>query len=183
MKLEPALQKAWGILTEANLPRTISVRFLSHGYAVDIDNRKIRLSSSGATADEGLSLLILHYLARKLTSLPPPTGEWLSLSGLSVAVGLDNAFKKRAVELLVEKYGSNPRGIYRVLETAPGRRIDQADAAIVLDVFEGVPALIQLWKADDEFGPEGNLLFDRNVTGIFCSEDIVVLAEVVARHL
>ncbi len=183
MNFGPALKKAWNVLDESNLPKAGSIRFLSNEYQIDLDSKRVTRSSSGATAEEALSLLILHYIIRKTASLPPPTGEWLSLSELSVAVGFDNAFKQRAVEFLVGKYGSDPQGIYRALDKAPGRKLDQADAAIVIEVFDGVPALIELWKADDEFGPDGNLLFDRNITGIFCSEDIVVLAETVAQSL
>jgi hypothetical protein len=47
--------------------------------------------------------------------------------------------------------------------------------------FEAVPILIELWEADEEFGPEANILFNKTITKIFCVEDIVVLAEVVAR--
>ncbi|MDH4163921.1 MAG: DUF3786 domain-containing protein [Nitrospirota bacterium] len=183
MNPEAALKKAWDLLGESNPLKRLSVRFLSHEYLVDLDTRSIVNPSTGASAEDGLGLLILHYLARRASGLPPQTGAWLSLSELSVATGFDNAFKKQAIAVLVDKYGCDPQGIYRVLERAPGRKLVQADAAIVVEVFEGVPALIELWTADDEFGPDANLLFDRNVTGIFCSEDIIVLAEAVARNL
>jgi hypothetical protein len=37
-----------------------------------------------------------------------------------------------------------------------------------------------LWRGDEEFGPEANLLFDRSITEIFCTEDVVITAEIVA---
>jgi hypothetical protein len=73
--------------------------------------------------------------------------------------------------------------LYSVLDRLPGIRVKEADIGIILDVFAGVPALIELWRADTEFGPEANLLFDKSITGIFCTEDIVVLAESIAGSL
>ena len=85
--------------------------------------------------------------------------------------------------MIVRKFGSDPDGIYKVLEKAPGQKVNQADAAITLEAFEGIPVLIELWQADEEYGPEGNILFDKNITQIFCTEDILVFAEVVARAI
>jgi len=38
-------------------------------------------------------------------------------------------------------------------------------------------------KADEEFGPDANILFDKNISGIFCTEDIVVLTELIVHLL
>jgi hypothetical protein len=40
-----------------------------------------------------------------------------------------------------------------------------------------------MWRPDEEFGPEANLLFDKSITGIFCTEDIVVLAGIIASEV
>jgi len=53
----------------------------------------------------------------------------------------------------------------------------------VVDVFKGVPVLVELWAGDDEFGPEANMLFDKSIRDIFCIEDIVVLGGFVASVL
>jgi len=61
--------------------------------------------------------------------------------------------------------------------------VQQADAAITIQAFEGVPVLIEVWAGDDEFGPEANLLFDRSIRKIFCTEDIAVLAGFIGKHV
>ena len=43
--------------------------------------------------------------------------------------------------------------------------------------------MILIWRADEEFGPEANMLFDESIKRIFCTEDIVVLAGTVAAAL
>ena len=55
--------------------------------------------------------------------------------------------------------------------------------SIVLEVTEGVPILISLWRADEEFAANANIFFDRSINKIFCTEDIVVLAEMVAHAI
>ena len=53
---------------------------------------------------------------------------------------------------------------------------------IIIHPIQEVSILITISKADEEFGPDANILFDKNISDIFCTEDIVVLTEMVA-HL
>jgi hypothetical protein len=178
VKLDLAITKAWDALPQA--AATIPVRFLADTFLVDVKNRKLISLTRERPAGDDVKLLILHYLSRKIAGLPAPTGKWLSMSELSTAVRFMDVFYRRAVDRITAQYGDDPGRIRKALENTPGRAIDRADSAIVLEVFEGVLMLIEVWRADEEFGPEANILFDRSITDIFCLEDIVVLAEVVA---
>ncbi|MBA4374260.1 MAG: hypothetical protein C0402_15525 [Thermodesulfovibrio sp.] len=180
MGLEAAIGKAWDNLLHSGLPNSTSVRFLADEYVIDVKNRQVLSLSGNAPAEDYLTVLILHYIARKIAGLPALTGDLLGFSGLSAAGSFAEEFKKRSTDLILRKYGNNPAGMLSVLDRVPGKKINQSDAAIVLEAFEGVPILIELWRADEEFGPEANLLFDKSITQIFCTEDIVVLAEAVA---
>ncbi len=102
------------------------------------------------------------------------------LSGIE---GYYPAFRKRAIEPILRKYGNNPSAILEDLDRFPAKRVTEADIAIVLDAFEGVPVLIKLFRADEEFVPDANMLFDSSITKIFCTEDIVVLAGFVSSGL
>ena len=134
-------------------------------------------------AKDFVAILILHYLISKLKGLPPLTDEWIGFKELSGVEGYSSAFRIRAIEPIIRKYGHKPEMILETLDRLPAKRINQGDIGIVLDVFEGVPVLNILWRGDEEFGPEANMLFDRSITRIFSTEDIVVLAEFVARQL
>jgi len=61
--------------------------------------------------------------------------------------------------------------------------VEQGDIGIVVEAFAKVPAMITLWRKDEEFSPEANMLFDKSITGIFCTEDIAVLANIIAIQL
>lgn len=179
MGIEPAIAHGWEIISDVKLENT-RVRFLADEFAVHVKDKKVLSLSRKVPAEDCLTVLILHYFAKMMKGLPAPTGEWFGLSGLSVAEGFADVFEKRVADLIVKKYGSDPDSLYQVLKKMPGKKIEQADAAIVLEVFESVPVLIMLWRADEEFGAEGKLLFDKSITRIFCAEDILVLAEMVA---
>lgn len=183
MGYEIALDKAWGSLAKQGLKEPVSVRFLADEYTVNLTQRRVLSVSCNAAAKDFTVILLLHYLIRSLQGLPEPIGEWQDFKELSGVEGYASAFRKRAIEPIIRKYGKSPEGILAVLERMPGRRTDQADVSVVLDVFEKVQALVTLWRPDEEFGPEANILFDKNITQIFCTEDIVVLAGMIAASL
>jgi hypothetical protein len=184
MGYEAALKKAWDVLAELKPQGSISVKFLADEYSVGLKNRQALSLSCNIPAKDFSAILILHYLACKLKGLPPVAGEWLPFRELAGIEGYYPAFRKRSVEPIIAKYGKNPQGIFEAIGRLPAKKFNAADASgIVVEAFEGVPALVKLWAADDEFGPDANIFFDRSITGIFCTEDIVVLAGMIAGQL
>ncbi|MBN1914200.1 MAG: DUF3786 domain-containing protein [Candidatus Omnitrophica bacterium] len=180
MGYEVALNKAWEDLANLNAGNALSIKFLADTYQLDLREKKALSLSCNVAAKDFTAILILHYAAQKLKGLPDVRGEWLSFKEVSQVEGYLPAFKKRAISPLLRKYGSKPEGIITAAQRIPLKRVDQGDVGIVLEAFEKVPVLITLWRGDDEFGPEANMLFDKNITRIFCAEDIVVLAGIIA---
>ena len=183
MSYEAAINKAWDVLAKLNPSEASAVKFLADEYTVDFKEKKVLSLSCNAQAKDFTAILILHYLVHQINGLPKLTGEWLSFKELSGVEGYLPAFKKRTLEPILKKYGSHPEGILSALDRLPGRRVDQGDIGIVIEVFEGVPVLITLWRPDEEFGPEVNMLFDKGIVKIFCTEDIVVLAGIIATQV
>jgi len=186
MGYEVALNKAWEELTGLACAKDLSVKFLGDEYNIDLKARKIISLSCNVAAKDFAGILILHYLARKIKGLPQLKNEWVSFKELAGIEGYAAAFRERVVEPVIRKYGRNPKTI---LSTGGGGRLalrqsaGAADAGVVVDVFKGVPVLVELWAGDDEFGPEANMLFDKSIRDIFCIEDIVVLGGFVASVL
>ncbi len=183
MTYQVALDKAWGNLEAANAGKAFEVKFYSDVYSVDLDSRKIMSLSCNVAAKEMASILVLHYLEQKLKGLEPLTGEWISFKELPGGEIYYPAFRKRAIEPILRKYAANPQGLFTVLDKKIAKSVNQADAAVEIEAFSGVPVLVEFWKGDDEFGAEANLLFDRSIARIFPTEDVVVLAGFVAKHV
>lgn len=183
MSYEAALTRAWSELEEAGVKKNISIRLLSDEYTVDSEFKQILSLSCNAPPKDYIGILILHYLKKKLSGLPPIAGEWISFRQLEGGLGYYPAFKKRVIEPILRKYGSSPAAIFELVERFGAKKIQVGDTSVILDVFDGVPVLITLWRGNEEFGPEANVLFDKSVKDIFCTEDIVILAEFIAHNI
>lgn len=183
MSYEVALGKSWDDLVKLNPPKALGVKFFADEYSVDLEAKRVFSLACNVPAKDFTVILILHYLAQKIKGLPLLSNEWLTFKELSGIEGYYAAFRKRSIEPIIRKYGAHPDGLLAALDRLPGKRVDQGDVGIVLEAFENVPAMVTLWRGDEEFGPDANILFDKSITKIFCTEDIVVLAGFVASQL
>ncbi|MBL7157692.1 MAG: DUF3786 domain-containing protein [Candidatus Omnitrophica bacterium] len=184
MEYEVALNKAWQELAQLAGEKTYSLRFLGDDYEVDVDKETVFSLSCNVPAKVYTSILILHYLIRKANGLPSIKGEWISFKELVGGEGYYPNFKKRVINTITRKYGKNPDSLLALVERFKAKKAELADVSVVLDTIEeSAPFLITLWRGDEEFGPEANLLFDKSIADIFGTEDIVVLSEVVAHSI
>lgn len=183
MGYEVATAKAWGELVNLNIPKELSVKFLADEYAFDLEKRQVISVSCNVPAKDFTAILILHYLAASLKGLADLSGEWENFRELAGIEGYSEAFRRRAIEPLLRKYGKSVQGLFNTIDRFGAKKVNQGDAAVVIEVFFGVPVLVELWAGDDEFAPEANILFDKSITKIFCTEDIIVLAGLVATNI
>jgi len=183
MGYEVALKKAWEDLVNLKAPKNLSVKFLADEYSVDTAAEKNYSLSCNAPTKDFVSILILHYLAGKLKGLPALSNQWLTFRELPGGQGYYDAFYKRSIEPIIRKYGNDPDAIKEILSRLPGKLSEGGDISIIIEVFANVPVLIKLWKPDAEFGPDANIYFDSSIKNIFCTEDIAVLAQIVASQL
>lgn len=180
MGYEVALAKAWLELENLNREAKGSVRFLADEYEVDLENKRVLSFGCNVPAKDHIGILVLHYLIQKLKGISPVTGEWISFHQLPGGQGYYPAFKKRVIAPIVRKYGANPEALFELTERFRAKRVQLADISVVVNALDSVPVLITFSRADEEFGAEANVLFDKNIEDIFCTEDIVVLAEFIA---
>jgi len=183
MGYDAALSKAWSELDRVSKEKKISINFLADTYEVDLENRRVFSLSCNAPAKVYLVILILHYLIRRAEGLPSVTGEWIDFRQLDGGQGYYPTFRKRVISAIAKKYGKNPEALLKLGERFKVNPANFADASIILETFENIPILIELWKADEEFSPEVNLLFDKSIKDILCTEDIVILSEFVAHNI
>ena len=178
-----ALSKAWQELEDHSGNKHIRVRFLADEYTVDLENKRILSSSCNVAAKDWITILILHYLKQKMQGLPLLSSQWLSFRELAGGKEYFPVFKKRVIDVIARKYGCKPDALLGLTERFKAKASQLADVSVVVEVFDGVEVLIALWRGDDEFGPEANILFDESIKNIFCTEDIVVLAEFIAHSV
>jgi hypothetical protein len=76
----------------------------------------------------------------------------------------------------VQSFHRDQKGLVQnLLERLGGSRVEGGDVAVEVETFPGVLVRLIFWKEDEELPPEASLLFDRNLTEIYSTEDVAVL--------
>lgn len=180
-----AIDKSWKDISLLTKENTFSLRLCSDTYTVDLNKQNVFSLSCNVPAKDYVSIILLHYLTAKLKlkELPAPSGEWIDFNQLESGEFYYPAFKKRTIDQVLRKYGANPEALLDIDKRLPARKAQAGDTGMIIDALEGVPIIVALWRADDEFAPDANILFDKSISKIFCTEDIVVLSELIVHQL
>jgi hypothetical protein len=126
-------------------------------------------------------VLYLHYLCGAWASSGPRAmGEWISFQEIPDGRFYMDAFQRRAKDPMVMTFGEKPEILLKVaVELYGADPFDQGDVSVVVRALPLVPIALILWRGDEEFPPEGNILFDRSIIGILSAEDIAWLSGMV----
>ena len=151
---------------------------------LDFLNRKIRISwpdlafsleETGEEVPLQQQVLLLHYLLG--AGGPLKTGDWIAYQEVPDGKFYLDAFLRRAKNPMVQGFGGQPALLKKLATDLYGAApLDQGDIAVVIQALPMVPVGLVLWEGDEEFPPEGTILFDRSVSGILSAEDIAWLA-------
>jgi hypothetical protein len=162
--------------------------------SLDFLNRKVLISWPGlefaykGSQDElpiQQQVLLVHYLSGAWSSSGAAiTEEWIAFQDVPDGKFYLDAFWRRARDPLVKAFGDDPEQMMELSGMAYGAHpFDYGDGSVVVRALPLVPVALILWRGDEEFPPEGNILFDRNITRIFSAEDIAWLAGMVVYPL
>lgn len=120
-------------------------------------------------------IIILHYLKGAMEA--KPVHHWIAYQEVPDGKFYLDAFHRRAKNPMIQSFGENPDLLVRLAtEVYDAKPSDMGDRSVVVSALPNVPVALVLWRGDDEFPPEGNILFDGSVTDIFSAEDIAWLA-------
>ena len=161
------------------------------GISIDFLNRKIDISwpdlefSDGVGAKEvpiQQQVLLLHYL--NMTQDVEIANEWIAYQEVPDGKFYLDAFIRRAKNPMVQGFGDNPELLAKLATEVYGATpMEQGDLAVKIQALPLVPVVLILWKGDDEFPPEGTILFDRSVSRVLSAEDIAWLAGMIVYPL
>jgi len=119
-------------------------------------------------------ILILHYLLK--TTGKPLSGKNIDFRQVPEGSFYWPAFVSRAKKPLLESFGRD-LGLYLEVATRLGGEAQElGDAAARFMAFPLVPVTHVLWRGDEEFPPEANILFDETIAQHLPTEDIAALA-------
>jgi hypothetical protein len=93
------------------------------------------------------------------------------------------AFSQRAIIPFVNHFGKEPELLIDIAAKFGGCKADYGDVSVTINAFKHVPIIFALWRGDEELGPNGNILFDANISDYLPTEDVAVVCESVAWKL
>jgi hypothetical protein len=153
-------------------------------------NRRLRITwpEGEVSIPEGtkeLSLqeqgLVMHYLIQATGA--PLTRTWITFREIPSGEFYYSAFAKRAKDPLVQTFGQHPQRLVELGTGLGGMEREEGDVSLYFQVFPRIPICLVLWAGDEEFPPDGNLLFDASISRYLSAEDAAVLAGMVVYPL
>jgi len=179
---EIPLKLAWDELDRLG-QEDCTVPFLGEDYLVQRSERAV-LGPSGQPAGEMEAVLVLHYLMGMAGRVFSPSGSWISFKEAPAGVTFWPALEKSTIRPLADALQREGRRLMALLQERRGwRRIEGGDIALEVEAFPGIMVRVIFWEGDGELPPEATMLFDRALTGVYCTEDVAVLLMAVAQRI
>ena len=148
------------------LEKTIDISWPELAFSYNVDRGEVPIQQQ---------VLLLHYL--NLVEDVKISGKWIAYQEIPDGKFYLDAFVRRAKNPMVQGFGSNPELLVKLAKEVYGATpLDQGDVAVAIQALPLIPVALILWKGDDEFSPEGTILFDRTVSQVLSAEDIAWLA-------
>jgi len=161
--------------------KSIILDHLNRSYRINIPGGEVSLVDSEENVPLRDKILILHYFTRARGT--PLSGKMITYKELQEGINYYPTFFKRAIDPIINNFKDEPQKLLDAARTLGGHKSDFGDIAVTIDAFPLVPVTIVLWRGDNEFPSEGNILFDSTIPDYLPTEDITILCEVIAWKL
>ena len=159
----------------------ITLDYLNRSYQISLPDIDISLAGSEEEVPLKDKILVLHYLTQAKGT--PLANKPVAYKELPDGVVYFRTFHKRAIKPLVDNFSDQPEKLIEVAKRLGGKKADYGDVAVTINAFKKVPITFVLWKGDEEFPPDGSIMFDATVSDYLTIEDINVLCERIAWKL
>ncbi len=176
-QIEELCRRSGSLLIPENEQKAFKLSYLNSEYQVNLPD--VSFSKIGDTSPVELrdKILILHYLLT--ASGRPLSGELISFKELGEGLAYYPTFAQRSIQPLVTHFGANPENMLKAAQSLGGIKSNLGDFAVSIPAFKNVPLSFVVWRGDDEFPPNANLLFDRSVLDYLPLEDLIVLCQAI----
>ncbi len=166
---------------EGNELKALCLNFLNRNIIISWPEMDFTYETGDGEIPLQQQAFLLHYLnGACLKEGIKPAGEWVSYQDIPDGRFYMDAFIKRAKTPLIQTFGLNAKKMVDIASKAyNAETLDLGDYSVKVKALPLVPVALLIWEGDDEFPPDGNLLFDKTVSEILSAEDIATLAGIV----
>ncbi len=161
--------------------KVIVIQYLNQSYLITVPEIEISLTDNGVEVPIRDKILILHYLTTAKGTLA--TNKLIAFKELPGGINYFQTFNKRTINPLLDHFGKEPRLLVDAAEKLGGHNADYGEVAVTINAFSRVPITIVLWHGDDEFAPQGSIIFESAISDYLSTEDITVLCETITWRL
>ncbi len=161
--------------------RVIILEYLNQSYQVTFPDIEVSLRDSQEEVPLRDKILILHYLTQAKGT--PISNKTIAYKELPEGASYFPTFSKRAIQPLVTHFGKEPHQLLDVARRLGGHKADFGDVSVTINAFSRVPITLVLWRGDEEFPCDGNIMFDSTISDYLPTEDINVLCETIVWRL
>ena len=159
----------------------VAIDYLNQPYLVSLNNGEVSLVNGADAVPMRDKILILHYFIQAKGT--PLSGKLITYQELIEGINYFPVFAKRAINPLVKFFGNEPDRLPDVASHLDGHKADYGDAAVTINAFRRTPVTLVLWKGDEEFAPEGSIMFDSTISDYLTNDDIHQLCEIITWKL
>lgn len=160
----------------------VTIKFLGRNLAIYWPEIEMYFLPGKEEVQLQQRVLVAHYL-NGLKQIRPE-GEWISFQEVPDGRFYMDAFQRRAKVPLVKAFGDRPELLLELAKNLFGAvQGDQGDVSVIVEPLPHVPVMLIIWKGDEEFPPEGSILFDRTIIDLLSAEDIAWLSGMVVYPL
>jgi hypothetical protein len=160
---------------------SIVLAHLNRNYKISLTDDEVSLVDSAEAVPLRDKILLLHYFTRARGT--PLSGKMITYKELQEGINYYPTFFKRAIDPIVNNFKDKPEKLLEIASTMGGRMAEYGDCAVTIKAFPYVLLTIVLWRGDNEFPPDGNILFDSTIPDYLPTEDVTILCEVIAWKL
>lgn len=161
--------------------KVIIIDHLNQSYRISLPDAEVSFMAGGEDVPIRDKILILHYFIRSKGT--PLTGKLITYQELPDGINYFPVFTKRAIKPILTFFGNEPEQLLKAAKSLGGRKADYGDVAVTINAFNRVPVTIILWQGDEEFAPEGSIMFDSSISDYLTNDDIHTLCENIAWRL
>jgi hypothetical protein len=127
-------------------------------------------------------VLILHYL-EKATGVRL-SGDLITFQEVESGTFYLPIYRERVLRPMLDAFGHRPEALVDAAKrTLNGQERDHGDLSVTVFALPYVPVTPVLWRGDDEFPPDGTVLFDATVSQYLETEDITLLTQMLVQKL
>jgi hypothetical protein len=173
--------RAGAVCSSTATGKRILLKYLGLEHVITLPDVEIEVADGVTPVALRDKLLMLHYFnTAKGTAR---SGRQVTFRELPAGPVYFPTYMKRAIKPFTDAFGKEPMRLLAAGAKLGGKKGGTGDASVIIDAFPRIAITYVLWGGDVELPPQGNILYDANITDYLPTEDITVLTESISWKL